>query len=279
VDAPAPDSGELVLTRLLALALPDDAKRSRAIQEALLASKRTEVPTDATELLQFVRAHLAPRLGREVAPNLILALIDDLTLEVKGAASERGPVSQRATSPAMPSTAQPGARRRIPSIADLVSTPFPKLKQSVANLVRTASTKIRAARRAQIDTTTTKVALIEADRMVRATMARALVNAQFDVVTFDTPFEAARLAGSPHSLVTVIDIAAEGAESALRVLAKSFPLVVVVVWTDVPPPIVGAALNDVGIADYHVLPRSAGATEVSETVHRLLAASAPDGAK
>jgi hypothetical protein len=115
VSTAAPHSGELALTRLLALALPDDAKRSRAIQEALRVSRRSELPTVGTELLQFVRAHLAPQLAREVAPNLILALIDDMTLEVQGAASERGPVGLRTTSPEISPDARPAEPTLSPS--------------------------------------------------------------------------------------------------------------------------------------------------------------------
>jgi hypothetical protein len=218
-----------------------------------------------------VRAHLAPQLGRDVAPNLILALIDDLTLEVLGASSEGGPIGVRTTLSDDSSPIPPPVSARRPSLAEIGSTPFPRLKQSVANLVRTASTKLHAVRPTAVDTSYAKVALVEADRVVRASVARTLLSAQFDVTAFDTPFEAAQLAASPHPLVVVIDLATEGAESALRVLAKSFPILVVVVWTDVPTPIVDVALDDIGVADYHLLPRSAGTGEVIDTVRRLLA--------
>jgi hypothetical protein len=279
-DAQTVHSGEVMLTRLLALALPNDEKRSRAIREALRISKRSELPNDATELLQFVRAHLAPQLGRDVAPNLILALIDDLTLELQGVSSARGPIGVRKTSPDLASSALLAMRGSPPSLDELVSTPFPKLKQSVANLVRTASGQLRAVRRVATDPGSVRILLVEADPIARATVARALVNAQFDVTIFDTPFEAARLTGIAHSLALVLDIAIEGAESALRVLAKSFPTLVVVVWTDVPTPIVDVALDEIGVADYRLLPRSAGAGEVAECVRRLLVApSSPDSTK
>jgi hypothetical protein len=280
------NSAQQIFLRVLALALPDEAKRERKLREALGAAKLSELPPDPNELLQFVRAHLATALRGEVAPNLILALINDVRSELEAAEAGKAPSSSRMTvapvaedgvAPRAPRESDPAPRTPF---ADLIAkTPFPKLKESVANLVRTASTKLQAVRAPQVSVRGIRVALIESDRMLRASLARTLLGAKLEVGAFDTPSDAAtELDASEEPLVAIVDVNAPEAESALRTLTKPFPRLAVVAWTEAPLPLARAILNVAGIRRFRHVPKSAGASEIVEAIRALAAELRPSEA-
>jgi hypothetical protein len=268
------------LARILRLALPDEAACKRALQEALRSANRAELPCDGDELLRLVRAHLAPQLSKDVPPNLVFALIDDLKAEIEQQRASKDPTSssrmRAATSfpPAVDPAA--GLLDALPSHGD---APFPKLRASVTNLRRTtASSPMRpatvpASLAVPLEAVPPSVVVVESDRMTRAALARTLVGARFNVSVLEDVSELSSwMHAHPERVVAVIDVMAEGVHAALQPVAAANPTLSVVAWTDVAPPLVEVALSSLGVAHCGHASKAGGGALVVDRVRALCAA-------
>jgi hypothetical protein len=270
------------LARVLRLALPDDVACKRALQDALRSANRAELPTDGDELLAFVRAHLAPQLSKDVSPNLVFALIDDLKAEIEQQRASRDPTSssrmRAATSfpPAVDLAA--GSLEALAPLGDGHGDgPFPKLRASVTNLRRaTASSSLRGASAAAVAPAaalSTSVVVVESDRMTRASLARTLVGARFNVSVLESISELSEwMRDRPERVVAIVDVMGEGVHSALQPVASAHPTLSVVAWTDAAPAAVEGALSSLGITHYGLAPRASGGAQVVDRVRALCAA-------
>ncbi len=283
------------LSRILRLALPDEEACQRALRDALRSANKVELPSDGEELLTLVRAHLAPQLSRDVAPNLVFALIDDLKAEIELQRAIKDPTSsarlKAATCfppPVSPPATPPASERREGGVVvgRLVGndTPFPKLRASVSHLRRTTATALRVAHPggqpppapAPVAADPASVVLVEADRMMRASLARSLVGAHFDVSVMETSADlVAWLPGHDEEVIAIIDVTAEGAEAGLRSLAETHPALSVIACTDAPAAVVEGILATLGLQRYRIVPKGASAQVVDGV--RALLAKAPTG--
>jgi hypothetical protein len=261
------------LARILRLALPDDAACKRALQEALRSANRAELPSDGDELLRLVRAHLAPQLSKDVPPNLVFALIDDLKAEIEQQRASKDPSSssrmRAATSfpPAVDPAA--GILEGMPPLGD-GHGPFPKLRASVTNLRRaTASAAMRAAG-GGAPGVAPSVVVVESDRMTRAALARTLVGARFNVSVLESVSELSEwMRDHSERVVAVVDVMGDGVQAALQPVAAGHPALSVVAWTDASPPLVEGVLSSLGLARYAVAPKASGGAQVVDRVRAL----------
>lgn len=259
-DTTGTSAGQQALLRILRVAIPDDERRKRAIDDALRSADLDELPDEADALLRFVRAHLVPRLTGHVPARLIAALVD--------------PVGN----------ARRAAKLTPPPESELkpTVTPFPKLRQSVRNLVRTtSSSKFRAAPpvaaapgKPADARTPTSVLLVHPDRVLRASLARALIKARFDVSVFDAAAQVpAAVQGPGDGVIVIVDVRAKTGESELRTLAGALPSARLVAWSEMAPPETEVMLRRAGATSFRVVPRAASDHEVLDNVHKLLAAA------
>jgi hypothetical protein len=268
------------LVRILRLALPDEGACKRALQEALRSANRAELPSDGEELLRLVRAHLAPALSKDVPPNLVFALIDDLKAEIE---QHRGGKDPTSSSRMRAATSFPPAPDTAAAVLDLASrgeaqaeAPFPKLRASVSNLRRvSASTSMRAgpaaaSAPAPAVPSRPSVVVVESDRMTRAGLARTLVGARFDVSVLENVVELHEwMRDRSERVVVVVDVMGEGTAAALHGLAAEHPSMSVVAWTDASPADVEGALASIGPARVGIAPKAAGGAQVVDRVRAL----------
>jgi hypothetical protein len=273
------------LARILRLALPDEAACKRALQEALRSANRVELPSDGEELLRLVRAHLAPALSKDVPPNLVFALIDDLKAEIE---QQRGSKDPTSSSRMRAATSFPPAPDTAAAVLDLASrtegqgeAPFPKLRASVTNLRRvSASTSMRAGPASAATSVPApagpprpSVVVVESDRMMRAGLARTLVGARFDVSVLENVAELQEwIRERTGRVVVVVDVMGEGTAAALHGLAADHPSMAVVAWTDASAADVEGALGSIGPARVGIAPKAAGGAQVVDRVRALCGA-------
>jgi hypothetical protein len=276
--------------RVLRMAIADEGRRDRILNEALRSAGRTELPETPSGLLRFVRSHLAPQLKAQIEPNLVLALIDDVTAEIEQVAGGKHRM-QAATAPPSappaeavmappPTTNVPPEPIAAPKAGFLARISLPKLRKSVSDLVRTTSTRLRAVLGAQTkrlsvsdSDTRPAVLLVHSDRFLRASIARALVAARFDVSVFDTAGDAARSIGHTDTLVAIADVHENGMPTALQALmaATTSSGLHVVAWTDAPHAETEQILTTAGVTRFCTVSRAASAKQLIESVQRLLA--------
>jgi len=279
---PSNNAAGQALARVLRLALPDDAACKRALQGALRSANRAELPTDGEELLRLVRVHLAPQLSKDVPPNLVFALIDDLKAEIEQQRAGRDPTSSNrmraATS--FPPAADPGGGlpEAVPSPGEAQGDgPFPKLRASISNLLRTTASAMRSSG-APTGTAAPAIAppsvvVVESDRMMRAALARTLVGARFDVTVLeDVPELAEWMREHPTRVVAVVDIMGDGVREALLSVAAAHPSLSVVAWTDAAPSVAEGALSSLGLVRYGLVSKASGGAQVVDRVRALCAA-------
>jgi hypothetical protein len=287
-NVPEHSAAGLALARMLRLALPDEERCRRALRGALQSANRAELPTDGDELLGLVRAHLAPQLSGDVAPNLVFAMIDDLKAEIELQRAGKDPTSSsrlRAATHFPPPATPPAEETARPESGSFASspgdTPFPKLRASVSNLRRATANALRsvpsgAAPVASAAAGPTSVVLVEPDRMMRASLARSLVGARFDVSVLETMSQVQEwLQGRAEAVIAVVDVAANGVESSLHALVGEHPALSVVAWTDEPQEAVTQVLLSAGVRQFRVVAKTASALDVVDGVRALRASGRP----
>lgn len=264
------------LVRKLRILVPEDAKCAAIVLASLDGDERDALPTESGDLLDFVRVHLMPPLREEVGPNLAAALLNELTTEVMemGEAPSRGP-NIKTPQVVIPVRPPP---KNASGVNGTVKVSFPKLRQSVANLVRTASMRIRAAVASAKSSPAAShlghrplVLLVHSDRVVRASIARALVNAGFDVSVFDATLKLIpELKRRTGSCVAIFDIWEKGVEATLRTLVAANPEVRVLAWTDIEATVAESLLAMSGVKGFVVLPKTGAEIELVDSARRLL---------
>lgn len=261
------------LVRLLRGVLAADHECASLLLAGLEAADRESLPTEPDELLDFARAHLTEPLTKAIGPNLTLALFNDLSAEIvprrSSEANGTGNVSVDTPPVAVPVRNSPSE----PAANVIGRLAFPKLRRSVANLVRTATTRLRAAvASAKIAPQSDRlpVLLVHPDRLIRASIARALVNARFDVTGFDTNPELIPAVRSRHgAFIAIVDVGEKGVEAILRSLATANPDVRVLAWTQIEVTVAESVLRASGVKRYGVVPRAAAEIEIVDAARRL----------
>jgi hypothetical protein len=285
------------LVRCLRMVVTEDERWRQAVRDALATAGRNALPEQPSEMLAFVRTHLAPRLASEAPPNLVLALLDDLAAELEEPRSGSAGARLRAPTQLPPSTENPVKRpqgsisgpRPIASSEAAPTTPlrFPKLRESVAQLVRTVSTSLRSVGGSLVVPSVmppsgvakrkVTILLVSSDRLERASLARALVSAKFDVTALDHASEMqAALEGGSDDAVAIVSMDQEGVVESLRTFANHHPRVPVVGWTYAPREIAQRTLSTAGVRRASVALRGASVAEVVELVRRVLVVDESD---
>jgi hypothetical protein len=248
---------EQALLRSLRLALPDDKQARGALAAALAASRRAELPQGPDELFVWARTYLAPSLTRSVAPNLVLAMLDDLAAHLEDLRQEgaSGGTRMRATTRLPPSSGEipaerlPPERRAVEVRATEDRRPtarirFPRLGESVAHLVRTVSTSLKAvtvrgpplkSAPSGVRSKPVSLVLVAPDRLERASLARVLVNARFEVAGVDGIDRLEEsLRGQKDRRVIVVFRTKPGTLDGIGAVADAHSELPVFAWSDQP---------------------------------------------
>lgn len=234
-----PESGaQRTLASLLELAYGgvDDAKA--AVAQALALAGREELPTSGSELVAFVRAHLLESLTEQIGPRLTIALLDDL-------AAQLDPIV-------------------IPPPAD--SEPPPSsVPRPVARIAMHPGSAPRV-RGMQLG-----VLLVDADRVGRTTLARALLRAQSNVTLIDTVADLVAVINADEVVdVMLLDAAHPAATAIVELLVKNRPDAAVVArGGDLGR--TRAFLTKLGVTKLDVRSREAPAEELIDALKRTAA--------
>jgi hypothetical protein len=267
-----------VLVRILKMALLEDEKCASVLLAGLQSADKESLPTEPEDLLDFARAHLRNPLTREIGPNLTVAVLGDLNAELAPLRTGKNAGSPASLKVDTPHVEVPVRSPKSGASPDNVigRLPFPsKLRRSVANLVRTASMRIRAAvasAKTSPSMDRLPVLLVHPDRLVRASIARALVNARFDVTGFDaSPQLIPALRSRNGACIAILDVCEKGVEATLRSLAISNADVRILAWTDIEGTVAESVLGAAGMKRFVVLPRAAAEIEVVDAARKLAA--------
>jgi hypothetical protein len=264
------------LIELLYAVLPDNATCAAVLLEALDDAGLEEFPDGAHELRAFagtyLLAPLADQLGEERARELVLEVCGAYGVGdgASGAASPPRPgVGTASSAVTMPPGAQPLSPTlgRVPDRHLLSSGPGR----------RAASLRIRAivaaAARARITEERASALLLHTDRLARASVARALANARFDVRVVE---KADHLPAGLESflggvVVIVVDVAEDGVLAALRALPRPHSRLRVLAWTRLDEAVAASQLTGMNAMSFAVVPRASTEVELVDAARRLAA--------
>lgn len=105
---------------------------------------------------------------------------------------------------------------------------------------------------------------------MRASVARALVNARFDVSAFDTvPQLISALKSRKGSCIAIFDIWEKGVEATLRTLVAANPQVRILAWTDIEATVAESVLAAPGVKGFAVRSKTGAEIELVDSVRRL----------
>jgi hypothetical protein len=232
-------SAQQTLLTLLELACGSSEPALEAIRQAMVLARRDDLPLTAPEIVAFVRAHLVPLLTDQIGPRLTMALLDDL-LEKLGVEEAEASGEVQSSVPPPASMGRPIARVRTR---------------------RASAARVKAR---------FSVVLVDADRVGRSTLARALLRAKWDVTAVDTAADMASTlqAGEPVDLVLVDGHHAE-VELILGAVLSARPKAAVVVrsWDAARS---RAMLTGLGAERYEVRSHDAPSEELLEAARRAL---------
>jgi CheY-like chemotaxis protein len=180
------------VVRILALAYGDDKRAADAVSRALSESGRRELPEGATALFEFIAREMVPTLTADLGPRVTIALLAELE------AFRDSPAHLAPSGPPAPTISEApvtGPRRRVSEATD----------------ARASSPRTRAL-------------IVDADRLRRANIARALLRARCDVTAVESAAElrAALAAEAPHD-IAVVDVGAAAAAEILDAFASLAP--------------------------------------------------------
>jgi hypothetical protein len=209
-----------------------------AVAEALARAGREELPASGSELVAFVRAHLLASLTEHVGPRLTMALLDDLAGQLDPSAIPRPPDSE----------APPSSNPR----------PVARIAMHPGSAPRVRGLQLG-------------VLLVDADRVGRTTLARALLRAQSNVTLVDRVDDLVAVINADEVIdVMLLDAAHPAAQAIVEVLARSRPEAAVVARSgDVGR--TRAWLAQLGVAKFDVRSREAPAEELIDALRRTAA--------
>lgn len=229
-----PGSAPRTLVSLVELAFGDAQPAHAAIAQALSAAGRDELPSSAADVIDFVRAHMLAPLSEQIGPRLTMALVDDLVEKL-----DPPPSSQR-EEPAPPSSMPRPIARIAPRSAS-----SPRVRKDVLGVL-----------------------LVDADRVGRTAVARALLRAQWDVTVIDTMGDLTAALDSTDPVdVALVDAAHPTARALLETIARKRPDTVVVARSS-DAIRTRAELVELGIARFDVRTREAPAEELVDAIKR-----------
>lgn len=168
-DRAEPSAAQWALARMLDAAFDDKDIAARAVELALKNAGRRTIPDSIDEMLVFGREHLCPVLADELGPRLVQALFDDLI-------GELGNLRRSEMRFAAP-------RRMKSSVPRLTVPPITEVPRPLPTMLSPAPNGEGGTRKV--------VAIVEQDRWTRASVARVLVQAGFDVLPLDSEAELA----------------------------------------------------------------------------------------
>jgi hypothetical protein len=231
-----PESGpQRTLASLLEMAFGGADAADAAIAHALVLAGRDELPTTGGELMAFVRAHLLTPLSDQIGPRLTMALVDDLVAQL-----------------------DPGADAPAPDS----SIPPSSVPRPVGRMVMHPGSSPRA-RGPELG-----VLLVDADRVGRTTLARAMLRAQSNVTLVDTVDDLAAVINAEDVIdVVLVDATHASAQAIVELLAKHRPEAAVVARSnDVAR--TRALLAQLGVTRFDVRSREAPSEELIDAVKR-----------
>jgi hypothetical protein len=221
------------LLSLLEMALGSPASAAAAVVQALALADRDELPHAGPEIVAFARAHLLMPLSDHIGPRLTMALLDDLIVQLD-------PASASEIQGSVPPASMPRPVARIAVRAPPSSRQRPRLG----------------------------VLLVDADRVGRTTLARALLRAKWDVTLVDSPEDLASALAAPEPIdAAIIDAQHPAAHAVVEKLARERPAAAVVARSADPARARGL-LGELGVVRFDVRSRDAPPEELIEAVKR-----------
>jgi hypothetical protein len=205
----------------------------------MVLAGRDDLPLTGPEIVAFVHAHLVPLLTDQIGPRLTMALLDDL--------GEKLGVE--------PSDASGEIQSSVPPPAS-IPRPIARMRQGSSPRVKPKFS----------------VVLVDADRVGRSTVARALLRAKWNVTAVDTAADMATAlqAGEPID-VLLIDAHHAELETILASVLSARPSVALVIrsWDAARS---RALLAGLGAERYEVRSHDAPPEELLEAARRALGA-------
>jgi hypothetical protein len=237
-----PQTGvQRTLVSLLEMAFGDVHSAHTAVASALVVAGRDELPREPAEMVAFVRAHMLTSLSDQIGPRLTMALVDDLLLRLDL------PASVVVDEPPPSSVPRPIARIAARAASSGSSPTIP-------------SSRVRKA--------TLGIILVDADRVGRTAVARALLRAHWDVTVVESTDELQSLVdvGEPVD-VALVDAAHPAAPALLEAIAQRHPEMVVVARS-ADAIRTRAHLTELGLERFDVRSREAPAEELIDAIKR-----------
>jgi hypothetical protein len=180
-------SAKSTLLSLLQMACGSPGAALDLLEQALVRAGRDELPASTSELVAFVRAHLLGPLSEEIGPRLTMALVDDLVEELGE------PISV----PALPTVPPASVSRPLTSHVKRSTLPA---------------------------TAPLGVALVDADRLGRTVLARALVRERWVVTVIDSERDVpSALEGGTAIDVAMVDTSHPAFMAIVQSLARAVP--------------------------------------------------------
>jgi hypothetical protein len=212
-DRSTPGDPREVLRRLVALALGDETSANLTIAVALRVARRKTLPRGRHELLAFVERHLHGELRDQLGPRLAAAVLDDLA-----AALDERPMSEPAPDMDEGAERHERATMRAPDAVPPVAAKPVRQAVRIEDDARSTATSARRA-----------VLVIDADRIARVDLSRALIRADCEVTVRDSCSGAMRGADGYDVIVTDIDGVA--IDELIEAFVENTPSCAVIAWT------------------------------------------------
>jgi hypothetical protein len=247
--------------QMLTAAFDDDAAARACIASALARAGCDRLPDEPDDLMAFTRDHVVPILTEELGPRLVAMLFEDLVAETaflrRSETRLAHPIGRAlrrlTTSSGLSSTATRPANRAKRALAPMPTIQSPEPRDSAPPC-------------------RPLVAVAERDRWRRAQVARALVQAGFDVLPLDDleVLVGALEAGEDAPFDLLITDLVDDLEGRLAALRERRPHLRVLAWTDRSPEEGSSLLAAAGVDGFAFLPRAAPLPRLGDAARRLL---------